>query len=367
MELVDFGVFLTTIPDAVRLLIIPVFAWIAWRDIRTRRVPNKVWLPLIVIGLGLFLWEAWSVMGTSQWRFFATPASMSIFVMIPAAYLLWSIGAFGGADAKAIMVLSIFFPTYPEYFRGSEAYPIVESTIGSFSFTILSNAVALAVMIPVALVLINLAHGRVSKVMFLGLKHQVSEIESMPGKLLEDPDGLTRSGLDLDTLRMYLRWRDTTVEAIRNDTRAFRHPSTVPEMGSDPTDGAIRTDGGVAAEEAPTDSVDDSEEEVSPEEDTEVPEDAGDEEYVDNSTDGRETDSDCDADWWGAEAFLDEADYAYGTSVEELRDGLDVIVEQDTVWVSPGTPFMVPLFLGIIVAIGYGNLIFAGMAAVGLV
>ncbi|MFC6726180.1 A24 family peptidase, partial [Halobium palmae] len=37
-------------PDLLRLLVVPVFAWAAWRDVRTRRLPNRVWAPLVVLG-----------------------------------------------------------------------------------------------------------------------------------------------------------------------------------------------------------------------------------------------------------------------------------------------------------------------------
>ncbi len=362
MSLVDFGVFLATIPDAARLLVIPVFAWIAWRDIKTRRVPNHVWPPLLAVGLVLFLWDAWNAWGTFDWQFFAIPAAISIFVVIPAAYFMWFIGGFGGADAKAIMTLAVLFPTYPGYYIGTSVYPVVETPLGSFAFTIFLNAVLVALTIPIVLGVLNAVEGYRSKVMFLGRVQSVEDVPSIPGRLLETPDGFTRSGLDLDALRMYLRWRGVTLEDIQGDPGAFRHPVTIPETPNDPTDGAIKTDGGTvppATERAEESTQETNNEEVLEEGDAE-------EQLTEISSDERELDSDGELDWWGAEAFLEDVGYAYGTTPSNLRDGLEVLVKNETVWVSPGTPFMVPIFVGLLIALVYGNLLFAVLASVGL-
>ncbi|MDZ7687791.1 MAG: A24 family peptidase C-terminal domain-containing protein [Halobacteriales archaeon] len=45
---------------------------------------------------------------------------------------------------------------------------------------------------------------------------------------------------------------------------------------------------------------------------------------------------------------------------EELRE----IAEQDAVWISPGIPFIVPMFVGIVVALTAGDVLFALMRAV---
>lgn len=36
-------------PDLLRLLSVPVFAWVAWRDVETRRVPDRAWVPLLAL------------------------------------------------------------------------------------------------------------------------------------------------------------------------------------------------------------------------------------------------------------------------------------------------------------------------------
>jgi preflagellin peptidase FlaK len=74
-------------------------------------------------------------------------------------------------------------------------------------------------------------------------------------------------------------------------------------------------------------------------------------------------------DLWGAEAFLDEVEgTAYGTTPRKLREGLEVVAEPDreTVWYTPGIPFVVPMFVGLVVALTYGDLLFVLLRALGL-
>ncbi|MFB6304080.1 MAG: A24 family peptidase C-terminal domain-containing protein, partial [Haloferacaceae archaeon] len=71
---------------------------------------------------------------------------------------------------------------------------------------------------------------------------------------------------------------------------------------------------------------------------------------------------------WAAERFLDEIEgSAYGTTPETLREGLETVVERDTVWISPGIPFLVPTFGGLVVGLTYGDVLFGFLSAAGLV
>ncbi|WP_049928149.1 A24 family peptidase [Halopiger goleimassiliensis] len=318
-----------SVPDLLRLVALPVFAWIAVRDIKTRRVSGEVWIPLALLGAALLVWEGWlaSNAGGTVWTHeFLLPAAISVGFVVPIAYLFWWVGGFGGADAKALMVLAVLFPTFPQYAVGDWTLPLSTPPIGAFSFTILTNAVIGGMLIPVALALRNAAAGRFGTVMVIGWPISWEQVPETHGTLLESPDGVSRSGLDLDALRMYLRWRGLSLADVREAPDRFRDPATLPEEPNPPTDGAVtadvRVDGGATAETERTD---------------------GDAAYDDP---------------WGAEAFLDDIDHgAYGTTPEELREGLETLVQKETVWISPGMPFLVPVFLGMVIAFTYGDLL----------
>lgn len=311
----------SAVPDILRLFAVPVFAWAAVRDFRTRRIPNRIWKPLLVLGgvalgaEGLFAWLS----GGFVWQQFLVGTVVSIGLLVPLGYGFWLIGAFGGADAKAVMVLAVLFPTVPTYRLGEVVLPIVESNVGAFGLTILTNAVVVAVLYPLGLGLYNLLRGNLSVLMLLGRPVEIARLSHHHGRMLETPSGWTTAGLDLDALRMYLRWRELDIDELRRRTTTLRDPASLPDEPAPPTDGAVyRSDGG---------------------------------------------------DPWGAAEFLSTIDHdAYGTDPETLRDGLAVIADPDReqLWVSPGIPFFIPLFIGLLFGLTYGDLLFSALRLLGL-
>ena len=357
-----------SVADPLRLLAVPLFGWAAVRDVRTRRVPNWVWAVLGALGAALLLVDL------VRWYPFADPATtlhltqvgVSLFFVAPLGYLFWRLGGFGGADAKALMALAVLYPTYPEFFPPRSlvevglpaVLPAQPTHVGVFSLTILTNTVVVGVLFPLAIAARNALAGEVGPEMFLARAVPVSSLPTRHGRLFETREGFTRRGLDLDALRMYLRWRGVALSELREDPSRFRLPGSVSET-HDPTDGAV--DG----EPRPLES--------DPRADGDRPEEAatgkanvGDADGTGVEDRGKERDE--RGDEWAAERFLDELDgSAYGTSPESLREGLETVVEREEVWVSPGLPFIVPMFVGLLVALTYGDLLFGGLLAVGLV
>nr|WP_276302109.1 A24 family peptidase [Halorussus sp. DT80] len=318
-----------SIPDLLRLLVVPVFGWAAWRDVKTRRVPNQTWYPLTVLAVVLLAvegWQAWT--GTPyETRAFAIRTAVSLGFVGPLVIAFWWFRAFGGADAKAFLVVAALFPTYPTYEALNWALPHQQTAVGVFSLTILTNTVLLGALYPLGVLLRNAATGRFSSVMFVGKPVQWDAVPDEHGRLLETPEGVTRNGVDLDALRMYLRWRGLTLAELREEADRFRNPATLPTDPNPPGDGStveVQADGGTVETISEADAPED--------------------------------------DPWGAAAFLDDIDHgAYGTTPEGLRDGLDVLAEKDEVWISPGIPFVVPLFVGTVIALTYGDLLFGAM------
>ncbi|PSP54737.1 peptidase A24 [Halobacteriales archaeon QS_1_67_19] len=323
-----------SIPDLLRLLVVPVFAWAAWRDVKTRRVPNRTWYPLAALAVALLAvegWRAWT--GTAfRTRAFAIRTAVSLGFVAPLVVAFWWFRAFGGADAKAFLVVAALFPTFPTYEVFGWWLPHQRTTLGVFSLTILTNTVLLGALYPLSVLARNAAAGRFSRVMAVGKPVPWDAIPDEHGRLLETPEGVTRNGVDLDAVRMYLRWRGLTLSQLRERADHFRDPATLPADPNPPGDGATtepRADGGVVR--------------------------------------SRPTEAAPDDDPWGAAAFLEDIDHgAYGTTPEGLCEGLDVLVREEDVWVSPGIPFIVPLFFGTVIALIYGDLLFGVLAMLGL-
>jgi len=327
--------------DLLRLLAVPVFALAAYRDVRTRRVRNELWLPLVALGTVLFVADALAALSDPfRTRQFLVHAAVSLGVVAPLGYLFWRLGGFGGADAKAIMTLALVFPEFPLYYLPGVVLPVVRPPLGVLSMTVLSNTVLVGLAFPFMLVVRNLLTGNIGLPMVIGWRVPVPDVATEYGSLLETPDGFTRSGLDLDALRMYLRWRGLTLSDIRDDPTYYRDPGSLPPEGErgDPTDGALAD--GPAVTDGGSDGV----------------RNGGSEDGCgyESSPPGTVDDA------WGAAAFLASLDGdAYGTTPDEIRAGLDVLVSEDVVWITPGIPFMIPIFVGLVLALTYGDLLFA--------
>jgi len=337
-----------SLPDLLRLLAVPAFVWVAWRDVATRRVPDRVWLPLLFVAGVALLFEFFSLEGGPTRRFFLLRVGLSAGLVVPLSYAFWRLGGFGGADAKAVIVLSVLFPVYPAYRLFELTFPSVETALGIFSLTIVTNAVLVGVFYPIALAARNALAGEVSLRGFVARPVPTADVTTEYGRLLDVGPG--RGGLDLDALRMYLRWRGHTLEELRADRSIYRDPRSLPEERNPPGDGAIRTtaaDGGALAE--------------------------GNDSGVDRSAESPDADIDrtdssgTTEDPWGAAAFLEDIDStAYGTSPGDLREGLDALTTEERVWITPGIPFLVPLFFGLCLALVYGDLLFGGLRVLGV-
>jgi len=328
------GLPVVTAADLLRLLAVPAFGWIALRDYRTRRVPKRAWYPVVAIGAVALALDVAAVSGPFETRIFRLRVALSL-ALAPLGYLFYRVGAFGAADAKAVATLAVLFPTYPAYELAGTALPLVASNVGVFSLTVLTDGVLAGAAYPLALGVRNALAGRVSPAMFVARPVRRSDLLSTHGTLLGGGSGLSLSGLDLDALRMYLRWRGVALADLCANPGAFRDPASLPTETNPPTGGAVDPgldpDPGAAAD-------------------------------AETRRDGSADDP------WGAAAFLDSIDgSAYGTDAETLRAGLDRIAEREAVWVSPGLPFLVPLFVGLLVALTYGDVLFGVVRALGLV
>ncbi|MFB6299418.1 MAG: prepilin peptidase [Halobacteriales archaeon] len=330
---------MATSADVLRLVAIPILGWAAWRDHHTRRVPNRVWIPLVVVALVALGLDIVRVLDEPAYitRSFAIRTAISIGFLIPVAYAFWWFGGFGGADAKALMVLAVLFPVYPTYELAGLVFPLSVPPLGVFSISVLTNAVILGFAYPIALAVRNLLAGEIGLPMFIGRRVAWTELPTTHGRLLETPTGMTRQGLDLDALRMYLRWRGLSLTTLRDHAEQARDPATLPTDPNPPTDGAVKTTA-----------------------------DTGNGTIAFTKMADNPQANDAYPDPWGAERFLASVDgNAYGTTAPQLRQALDLLVEADVVWVSPGIPFLLPLFTGLLVTLAYGDLLHSLVTAIG--
>jgi archaeal preflagellin peptidase FlaK len=124
----------------------------SWSDHKTREVANKVWAIYAPIALAISLINFF-VFEPDQLLSFG----LSVGVTIGFAFLLFYSGGFGGADSKAFMCIALALPFFPTTLI-TPILPLGLSPLSQnlFPLTILSNAVLIAALSAVYLLIHNL-------------------------------------------------------------------------------------------------------------------------------------------------------------------------------------------------------------------
>lgn len=142
--------------DIIRfIVIIPTLIIAVYYDLHTRRIANRVWIPMLSIGLALLGLQIidGNTLRLAPWML------ANILFGTGTAYLLYRFGIFGGADFKALTSISILFPVYP-YLTVFPLYlppvaPEPLNIVNLFSLTILSNTALVSAAYPLYLLYIN--------------------------------------------------------------------------------------------------------------------------------------------------------------------------------------------------------------------
>ena len=118
----------------------------SYTDFKTRTASDKIWFLMGGIGLLILVGQYFSI------GFETSTYLLGIPLMFGVAYLLFRVGViFGGADAKALMSLSILVPFWPKI---GNLFPLWASIL-PFPWVIFSNSIFLFLFIPFILVVIN--------------------------------------------------------------------------------------------------------------------------------------------------------------------------------------------------------------------
>jgi len=174
--------------DGIRILIcIPFLVYSCYSDFKIRRVPNKLWLPMIGIGV-ILAFVDFITYGPDFFIHFA----FSVVLLSAFAYLLFKINAFGGADAKAIITLSILIPTFPSFVLFGRALPLTGiPPLNLFAFSAFGNAVLISLVVPIALFIYNLTQNPEEVIekplySFIGYKSEISKLKNRHIRLIQD-------------------------------------------------------------------------------------------------------------------------------------------------------------------------------------
>lgn len=241
--------------DALLLLRITIVAsfllYTCQLDMKTRRVPNKVWLIMIGVGTPFVLYDL-STQGTSYLIRLVVSVVLIYSVMAFIFYMGHYIGGvFGGADAKAIIVLSYLFPVYPQMtilgtflplfgtpfgiepfdilaYQGISASSVLMflliSLYSSFAFTSFFNGLLIFILIPLLILIYNLRNLNLKEVrenpilIFFSYRSKISDLKGKHVRLIhefhEDKGKILRkfrfSGVKIDDemIAKLERWKE---------------------------------------------------------------------------------------------------------------------------------------------------------------
>lgn len=133
---------------------LPFLLYSSYLDFKTRRVPNRVWELMLLSLSGFLLYET-----VNGGMFFLFQLVFSFFSSFFLACLLFKIKIFGGADAKALMVIGTLFPVYPVLEFYGYNFPLLGvPPAGFFALTVLESAFLLTTVVPLGLFCYNLLH-----------------------------------------------------------------------------------------------------------------------------------------------------------------------------------------------------------------
>lgn len=279
--------------DPIRLIIGVVFLIHASRlDLRTRKVPNPVWIKLggiaiLLLGIHLILegewyhflvllpivplfayafvevgkrndpgngtitrhlWVALQLMGWVGFGLLVvlggtgettlTLLGMCVFIVL--IYGMYYVRILhGGADAKAMMVLTLLVPFYPSFGMFPLWEPEVESVnlIFTFPVTVLTMSVFAFAFLPLGLAVYNLYRGDTGKAMFFGYRLPLEEIPNRHVWLMDRPVCRVDPGMKIMTMEgetagagVWLRERGYTGE---RRVVLFPKRLTADEMAAD--------------------------------------------------------------------------------------------------------------------------------------
>lgn len=146
--------------------VIVVFSFLlyaSWSDIKSREVSNKVWALLGPIGLALSLIHIHLTKSYSM----LDNLGLSFLITTVMAIALFYLGFFGGADAKALICLSLSLPYYP-----NNAFTPFFVLIPFLPVSVFINAVFSSVLVAFYALLRNMVWVGSGKSLFEGLESE---------------------------------------------------------------------------------------------------------------------------------------------------------------------------------------------------
>ncbi|HEY3273898.1 MAG TPA: A24 family peptidase C-terminal domain-containing protein [Methanocella sp.] len=194
-------------------------------DWKIRRAPNELWYVLGGIGLLFALYGYWENNFDTSYLIWFVIGVLFIYALV---YMIFRVGGFGGADAKALIAIAILFPApmYPLISLFGLDFPLGGGIMSPvFALAVLGNAVALNIIVPLGMLVYNLVTTPAGELLgnplgaFTGYKARIADLKGKHLRLMHDYDETDNKvqkqwvfkGTEIDdySLGELSKWRDS--------------------------------------------------------------------------------------------------------------------------------------------------------------
>ena len=193
-------------------------------DWKIRRARNELWYIMGGFGLAFAAYEFWQNSFDVNYLVWYFVGILFIYALV---YMIFRVGGFGGADAKALIGIAFLFPApmYPAISLLGFNFPYASSVMSPvFALSVLGNAVALNIVVPLGMFLYNLVTTSPGELFsnpvgaFTGYRARIGDLKGKHLRLMhhydETEDKVSKrwvfkgSEIDDESLEELSKWRD---------------------------------------------------------------------------------------------------------------------------------------------------------------
>ena len=306
--------------DLLRIMaIIPILLYASYTDIISRRVKDEVWGVTILIGLLLLSYD---IIHNDMTEIILSLIT-SIILVGGLAWIIYKLKIFYGADYKAFVAIAILFPWQPtvgilplndilihmnvmDIFNYQDTNQLLNNlilyaSVAIFGLTAFVNTILFSLIYFVWNILHNIKTGEfsVSKPLrsLTAQKVNTSDLENRYGNIIEKPEGKNKITKGYNYVKNGLQGITTD---FFKDYKQW---------------------------------------------------------YLNNQTVSKDIDLK-QIDEIKMDEFIEDMDSWDSTDPQSDKEKVEEILNKDRVWITPGTPFIVPITLGVFSTIIFGNLVY---------
>lgn len=306
--------------DILRVILtIVIFTYASYTDIQNRTVRDEVWVLMYTVATLIIAYQAYT---TGEYITIIATVLISLFLVGGSSYILYRFKVFYGADYKALVGISIMIPTYPKL----EVFPLSDYSYFTSVDTVLRSTDSIASLLGE----LNIYVGTELFGFALFINTAVLSVFFFILNIVHN----IRNG-DFAVTRPL---RSTCARRIEKDDATETYAKIIQDID---TDNPIKRGWIFITEGLSGLSTQFYRDYLNW--------------YREKNRNNPDTEL-SDIDSIKLEKFSDENENWVVSNLEEDKKTAEYLLHRDSVWVTPSIPFIVPIYLGIILTVFLGNI-----------